>query len=291
MNIELTPHEARIIGCLIEKQITTPDQYPLSLNALVNACNQKSNRDPVLDLDEGTVQRTLEALSKKHFVVERSGFGSRVPKYQHRFCNTEYGTLKLDEQELAVTCELLLRGPQTPGELRSRASRMATFADVTDVEATLTRLTEREGGPLVTRLAREPGRRESRYAHLFGGPVPGEVGGNANGAADLGGATRLGTGSVRAGAAVNAAGGGAGAVWPASGSGGSGATGSLGGAGSLGAAGASAGLGAGGVGSSLSGPPEVTFPASLNDERLAKLEAEVEQLRAEVGELKQRLAK
>jgi uncharacterized protein YceH (UPF0502 family) len=171
MNIELTAIEARVIGCLIEKQITTPDQYPLSLNALVNASNQKSNRDPVLELDERTVQQTLDDLGRKHFVVEKSGFGSRVPKYQHRFCNTEYGTLKLDPQELAIVCELLLRGPQTPGELRSRASRMAPFSDVSEAESALTRLSEREDGPFVVRLAREPGRRESRYAHLFCGDV------------------------------------------------------------------------------------------------------------------------
>ena len=173
MNIELTPVEARVIGCLIEKQITTPDQYPLSLNALVNACNQKSNRDPVLELEEGIVQQTLDSLGRKHFVVEKGGFGSRVSKYQHRFCNTEYGTLKLDPQELAIVCELLLRGPQTPGELRSRAARMAPFPDVLEVEAALTRLSERAEGPFVTRLSREPGRRESRYAHLFSGEVNG----------------------------------------------------------------------------------------------------------------------
>src|SRR5258706_2167158 len=146
MKIQLTVLEARVIGCLIEKQITTPDQYPLSLNALANACNQKSNRDPVMDLDEATVQQTLDSLSKKHLVIEKSGFGSRVPKYQHRFCNTEYGTFKLDPQELAVVCELLLRGAQTPGELRSRASRMASFTDVSEIEATLNRLSDREGG-------------------------------------------------------------------------------------------------------------------------------------------------
>jgi uncharacterized protein len=171
MNIELLPMEARVIGCLIEKQITTPDQYPLSLNALVNACNQKSNRDPVMDVAESAVQATLDGLSKKHFVIEKSGFGSRVPKYQHRFCNTEYGTLKLNPQELAIVCELLVRGPQTPGELRSRASRMAPFADVTDVEAALESLRTREDGPFVVRLAREPGRRDSCYAHLFSGPI------------------------------------------------------------------------------------------------------------------------
>src|ERR1700753_1241671 len=139
LKIELTALEARVIGCMIEKQITTPDQYPLSLNALVNACNQKSNRDPVLELDEAAVQRTLDDLSKRHFVGERSGFGSRVPKYQHRFCNTEFGSLKFDPQELAVLCELLVRGPQTPGELRSRVPRMAPVADVTEIEAALNR--------------------------------------------------------------------------------------------------------------------------------------------------------
>lgn len=178
MNLELSPLEARLIGALIEKQITTPDQYPLSLNALVNACNQKSNRDPVMQLEEAVVQRTLEGLSRKHLVMERSGFGSRVPKYQHRFCNTEFGTLKLDPQELAIVCELLLRGPQTPGELRSRASRMAAFEQASDVESALTRLAERAGGPFVRRLAREPGRRESRYAQLFSGPLPEAVAGN-----------------------------------------------------------------------------------------------------------------
>ena len=171
MKIVLTPMEARVIGCLIEKQITTPDQYPLSLNALVNACNQKSNRDPLMDVDETTVQRTLEDLSRKHMIMERSGFGSRVPKYQHRFCNTEFGTLKFTPQELAIVCELLLRGPQTPGELRPRAGRMASITDADQVEATLETLANREDGPFVVRLPRLAGRRDSQYAHLFSGPV------------------------------------------------------------------------------------------------------------------------
>lgn len=175
MNIELTATEARVIGCLIEKQITTPDQYPLSLNALTNACNQKSNREPVMELTEATVQATLDGLSKKHLTVERSGFGSRVPKYQHRFCNTEYGSLKFSPQELAIVCELLLRGPQTPGELRSRASRMAPFTDVSEVETALELLSTRTDGPFVVKLAREPGRRESRFAHLFSGEFHEEV--------------------------------------------------------------------------------------------------------------------
>lgn len=171
MKIELNAVESRVIGCLLEKQITTPDQYPLSLNALVSACNQKSNREPVMGLDELTVQRTVDELTRKHLLLDRSGFGSRVTKYRHCFCNTEFGTLKFDPQELAIVCELLLRGPQTPGELRSRASRMASFTEVSEVETILERLSKREGGPCVTRLAREPGRRESRYAHLFGGEI------------------------------------------------------------------------------------------------------------------------
>ncbi|HEY7888545.1 MAG TPA: DUF480 domain-containing protein [Steroidobacteraceae bacterium] len=175
MRIELDPLEARVIGCMLEKQITTPDQYPLSLNSLVSACNQKSNRDPVMSVDEAAVQGTLDALSRKHLVLERSGFGSRVPKYQHLFCNTEFGSLKFSPQELAIVCELLLRGAQTPGELRSRASRMASFTDVSEIEAALQALLERESGPLVARLPREPGRRESRYMQLFGGSPPPEA--------------------------------------------------------------------------------------------------------------------
>lgn len=168
MNIQLSALEARIIGCLIEKAITTPDQYPLSLNALTLACNQKSNRDPVLNLGDADVQQVVDGLSRRHMVMERSGFGSRVSKYQHLFCNTEYGSLKFSPQELAVICELLLRGPQTPGELRARASRMATFADAAEIESTLEALRTRADGPFVVRLPRESGRRESRYAHRFG---------------------------------------------------------------------------------------------------------------------------
>ncbi len=169
MVIELTFHETRVIGCLIEKEITTPEQYPLSLNALTSACNQKSNRDPVVDLDEGEVRQVVDGLIRKHQVTEHGGFGSRVAKYQHRFCNTNYGSLKFSPQELAVVCELFLRGPQTPGELRSRASRLCPFGDVTEVESVLTALATREDGPFVARLPREPGKRESRYAHMFSG--------------------------------------------------------------------------------------------------------------------------
>ena len=168
MDIRLTPREARVIGCLLEKQRTTPEHYPLSLNALTSACNQKSNRDPVLELDEATVQDTLDALMKKHFVSEKSGFGSRVTKYRHRFCNTDFGTLRFSEQELGIVCVLLLRGPQTPGELRTRTERLCKFHDIHEVEATLARLMQRDDGPFVTRLPREPGKRETRFAHLFG---------------------------------------------------------------------------------------------------------------------------
>jgi uncharacterized protein YceH (UPF0502 family) len=167
----LTPYEARVIGCLLEKHRTTPEHYPLSLNALTNACNQKSSRDPVLQLDETTVQDTIDALMKKRYVIEKSGFGSRVTKYQHRFCNTEFGTLKFSEQELAIVCVLLLRGPQTPGELRTRTERLCKFQDFHEVESTLDQLMQRDDGPFVAKLPREPGKRETRFAHLFGGEM------------------------------------------------------------------------------------------------------------------------
>lgn len=187
MNIELTLHETRVIGCLIEKEITTPEQYPLSLNALTNACNQRSNRDPVLDLDEVFVQQVVDGLIKKFYVNEHGGFGSRVPKFQHRFCNTNYGTLKFSSQELGIICELFLRGPQTPGELRSRTARLCRFEDVTEVEAVLNQLARREDGPYVVRLAREPGKRESRYAHLFSGETGGaDIQTTTTGIADAG---------------------------------------------------------------------------------------------------------
>lgn len=169
MNLQLSALEARLIGCLIEKAITTPDQYPLSLNALNNACNQKSNRDPVLTLDERTVQESVEGLVKKHLVLEKSGFGSRVPKYQHRFCNTGFGSLEFTPVETAIVCELLLRGPQTPGELRTRVPRMAPVQDGAEIDTALENLATRPDGPFVKQLPREPGRRDSRYAHLFSG--------------------------------------------------------------------------------------------------------------------------
>jgi hypothetical protein len=172
MSVELTALEARVIGCLIEKQIATPDQYPLSLNALTNACNQKSNRDPVLDVSEREVQAVVDVLMRRQLLLERSGFGSRVPKYQHLFCNTEYGSLKFSPQQTGIVCELLLRGPQTPGELRTHAARLCALKDVTEVETALEDLMTRPEGPFVAKLTREPGRRESRYMHLFSGEAP-----------------------------------------------------------------------------------------------------------------------
>jgi uncharacterized protein YceH (UPF0502 family) len=172
MNIEFSPNEARVIGCLIEKEITTPDQYPLSLNALTNACNQKTNRDPVLELSEAEVQQSVDSLMKKYMVSDKSaGYGGRVTKYKHRFCNTEFGSLKFSKQELGIICVLLLRGPQTPGELRARTNRLCEFADAEEVESTLRNLMSREDGPFIARLARAPGARESRYAHLFSGAI------------------------------------------------------------------------------------------------------------------------
>jgi uncharacterized protein YceH (UPF0502 family) len=172
MSVELTALEARVIGCLIEKQIATPDQYPLSLNALTNACNQKSNRDPVLEVSEREVQAVVDVLMRRQLLLERSGFGSRVPKYQHLFCNTEYGSLKFSPQQTGIVCELLLRGPQTPGELRTHAARLCALKDVTEVETALEDLMTRPEGPFVAKLTREPGRRESRYMHLFSGEAP-----------------------------------------------------------------------------------------------------------------------
>jgi uncharacterized protein len=172
MNIELTSIEARVIGCLIEKEITTPDQYPLSLNALVNACNQKTNREPVLEMPESDVQSALDGLTRKYLVSDKSaGYGGRVNKYKQRFCNTEFGSLKFSAQELGIVCVLLLRGAQTPGELRSRTNRLCEFADAQAVEDTLQALMTREDGPFIARLARAPGSRESRYVQLFTGPV------------------------------------------------------------------------------------------------------------------------
>jgi uncharacterized protein YceH (UPF0502 family) len=172
MKIELTPPEARVLGCLLEKEVTTPEQYPLSLNALVNACNQKSNRDPLMELDEATVQRVVDALRSRHLVSDRSGYSGRVPKYKQVFCNTEFGSLRFTGIERAIICELLLRGPQSAGELRARCARMTTVGGVDEVETALQVLMDHGAGPFVVRLPRAPGQRDLRYAHLLGGDLP-----------------------------------------------------------------------------------------------------------------------
>lgn len=172
MKYQLSAVEARVIGCLLEKQVTTPEQYPLSINGVVTACNQKTNREPVMNLGEHDVQDVLDALVKRHYLRTVSGFGNRVTKYEQRFCNSEFGDLKLTSAEVALITTLLLRGPQTPGELRGRAERMHQFSDMTEVESTLEHLATREDGPFVVRLPREPGKRESRFMHLFSGEVP-----------------------------------------------------------------------------------------------------------------------
>jgi uncharacterized protein YceH (UPF0502 family) len=169
MLIQLTPIQARLIGVLLEKEVTTPDQYPLSLNGLTLACNQKSNREPVMNLSESEVQNVLDELKHKKLLLEHTGSGSRVVKYKHRFCNTEFSDLKFSRQQLAIVCVMLLRGPQTPGELRTRTNRLADFDNVDEVEATLNKLHDLNNQQLVVKLDREPGKRDSRYAHLFSG--------------------------------------------------------------------------------------------------------------------------
>lgn len=168
---ELKPYEARVLGALIEKEVTTPDHYPLSLNALSNACNQKSNREPVLNLSEGEVQAALDSLDQLSLISEVR-FGSRVAKFKHRFCNTEFSEWHLSGGEKAVICLLLLRGPQTAGELRSRSGRLYNFSSVQEVEQCLDKLST-ASSPLVCKLEREPGRRENRFMHLLcGEPGP-----------------------------------------------------------------------------------------------------------------------
>lgn len=171
MKYQLSAAEARVIGCLLEKQVTTPEQYPLSANAVVMACNQKTNREPVMNLAEHEVQDLLDMLVKRHYLRTVSGFGNRVTKYEQRFCNSEFGDLKLTAAEVALITTLLLRGAQTPGELRTRGERMHKFTDMGEVERALENLAQREDGPYVVRLPREPGKRESRYMHLFSGDV------------------------------------------------------------------------------------------------------------------------
>lgn len=165
MEILLNEVEVRVLGALVEKEITTPEYYPLSLNALVNACNQKSNREPVMQLEENTVRDALLALQEMRLAGPASGADSRVTKYEHRL-----ESFNFSRREIAVLCVMLLRGPQTPGELRGRTERMYRFEDLDQVQSALHQLMERQP-PLVAMLARQPGTKEVRYAHLLSGPV------------------------------------------------------------------------------------------------------------------------
>lgn len=171
MDLHLSDVEARVLGSLIEKDITTPDYYPLSLNALVNACNQKNNRDPVMALEEDAVRQALGTLQGKRLAGPAGGADSRVAKFEHRLQEI----FNFDRREIAVVCVLLLRGPQTPGELRGRSERLYRFEGLEDVVATLDRLAQRDP-PLARIMARQPGTKESRYAHLFSGEPMEEIG-------------------------------------------------------------------------------------------------------------------
>jgi len=166
MEIKLTENEARVLGALIEKDITTPEYYPLSLNALVNACNQKTNRDPVMQLNEDAVRDALEGLQQQRLAGPAGGADSRVTKYEQRLQEV----FNFTRPEIAVLCVLLLRGPQTPGELRGRSERLHRFEALDDVQSALQKLMQREP-PLARVLARQPGTKESRYAHLLSGDV------------------------------------------------------------------------------------------------------------------------
>ena len=165
MNIHLTPTEARVLGSLVEKEITTPDYYPLSLNAILNACNQKSNREPISNLDEGAIRQALHALDQLGF-ARSAATDARVAKFEHRLSEA----FNFHRHEIALLCVLLLRGPQTPGELRTRCERLYQFDDLNAVHSALNLLMKREP-PLVTVLPRQPGTKEARYAHLLSGDV------------------------------------------------------------------------------------------------------------------------
>jgi uncharacterized protein YceH (UPF0502 family) len=170
----LTANESRVVGCLMEKSIYTPDQYPLTLNALTNACNQKSGRDPVMSLNKGVVQHTARDLRDKHLVHIEENFKNGVEKYKQRFCNTRFGDYQFDPPQFAIVCMLLLRGPQTPGEIRARSGRLHTFDDNTAVVDALNSLLD-GSDPLTVKLPRTPGRKDSEYMHLFSGPIDVEL--------------------------------------------------------------------------------------------------------------------
>ncbi len=169
--LNLSTNECRILGSLMEKSVTTPEQYPLTLNALTNACNQKSARDPVMSLAPGVVQHTVRALEQQHLLRVEENFKRGVEKYTQRLCNSSYSELQFDSAQFAIICLLLLRGPQTPGELRARSGRLHEFADNNAVVDALTTLIEHPGDALVVKLPRTPGRKDSEYMHLLGGEI------------------------------------------------------------------------------------------------------------------------
>jgi uncharacterized protein YceH (UPF0502 family) len=171
MTTILTPEEARIIGCLLEKAITTPDQYPLTANSLMLACNQKTSREPIMNLELGEVVRTCHKLKEKHLINIEENFRSGTEKYTHRFCNTMLGTYQFKPAEYAIVTLLLLRGAQTPGELRSRSGRLHTFDTNQDVVEALETLINHPAGPVVARLPRQPGRQDHQYMHTFAGSL------------------------------------------------------------------------------------------------------------------------
>ena len=171
LSMNLSANECRVIGCLMEKSVTTSDQYPLTLNALTNACNQKSGRNPVMSLNQGTVQHTVRELETKRLLRVEENFKRGVEKYSHRFCNSNFSELQFDAAQYAIVCLLLLRGPQTPGEIRARSPRLHEFEDNSAVVSALNSLIERDGDSLVVKLPRTPGRKDSEYMHLFSGPV------------------------------------------------------------------------------------------------------------------------
>lgn len=169
---KLTPVQARILGCLMEKSVVTPDQYPLTLNSLTNACNQKSSRDPVMSLEQGEVQRAARELAEESLVQIDENFRTGVEKYKQRLCNTSFSDFQFDPAQFAVITLLLLRGPQTPGELRTRSGRLHAFEDNDAVIETLSSLLHRGGSdPLVIKLPRQPGRKDSEYMHRLGGSI------------------------------------------------------------------------------------------------------------------------
>ncbi len=171
LTLDLSDNESRVIGCLMEKSITTPDQYPLTLNALTNACNQKSSRAPVMTLNQGTVQHTVRELERKHLLRVEENFKRGIEKYTQRICNSSFSELQFDKAEFAIVCLLLLRGPQTPGELRANSGRLHQFSDNDAVVVALEGLIEYASGALVVKLPRTAGRKDSEYMHLFSGEV------------------------------------------------------------------------------------------------------------------------